>query len=146
VRAVRADRDKISRAAAVQPAVEAGLLRLPENAAWLRDLVDELISFPGCANDDQTDALVRHPGEPPILTYYKALAYPDEYPEMFDRTAATIGLEYEKQRLQREIGARRCRLCKQPLPRGSHIAQGEFVFHLRCYEAGKPMPLDAPHP
>jgi 2'-5' RNA ligase len=128
------------------------LVRLPENAAWLRDFVDELISFPGCANDDQTDALVqalnylRHPGEPSILTYYKALAYPDEYPEVFHRTPTASGLEYEKQRLQRAIAARRCHLCKQPLPPGSHIAQGEFVFHIRCYEAGKPMPLDSPHP
>ena len=151
VRAVRADRDKFSRAAAVQPAVEAGLLRLPESAPWLQDFVDELIGFPGSANDDQTDALVqalnylRHPGEPPMLTFYKAMAYPDEYPEMFARTPVEIGLEYEKQRLQLEQAARRCHICELPIPaRGSHTSQGELLSHTRCYEAGKPMPLEPP--
>jgi len=147
VKPVRADRDKVSRATAVEPAVEAGLLRLPLSAPWLTDFVAELISFPGGAHDDQTDALVqalnylRHPGEPGILTYYKALAFPAEHPEVFRKTRSELALELATKRLQREQAARRCHICKLPIPPGSHIAQGEFLFHIKCHNAGKPVPL-----
>jgi hypothetical protein len=88
---------------------------------------------------------LRHPGEPYMLTRYKAMAYPDEYPEIVTRTPAKIGLEYEKKWLQLEQAGRRCHICKLPIPaRGSYTTQGEFLSHNRCYEAGKPMPIESP--
>ena len=37
------------------PAIEAGRLFLPENAAWLADYEAELATFPNAAHDDQVD-------------------------------------------------------------------------------------------
>jgi predicted phage terminase large subunit-like protein len=54
--AVRADRQKQLRAAAITPAVEGGLVRLPEVAPWKEDLLAELLAFPGGRHDDQVDA------------------------------------------------------------------------------------------
>ena len=55
---VKADRDKVTRANAVTPTHEAGLIYLPESAEWVSDFVDELASFPSAPHDDQVDALV----------------------------------------------------------------------------------------
>jgi predicted phage terminase large subunit-like protein len=50
------DRDKVARANAVTPILEAGLVYLPEGAPWVSDFVDELATFPNAAHDDQVDA------------------------------------------------------------------------------------------
>jgi predicted phage terminase large subunit-like protein len=50
------DRDKVARANAVTPMLEAGLVYLPEDAPWVSDFVDELATFPNAAHDDQVDA------------------------------------------------------------------------------------------
>ena len=55
---VKADRDKVSRANAVTPTHESGLVYLPDNARWLNDFMDELASFPSAPHDDQVDAFV----------------------------------------------------------------------------------------
>jgi len=147
VKPVRADRDKVSRATAVEPAVEGGLLRLPVSAPWLTDFVAELNSFPGGAHDDQTDALVqalnylRHPGEPAALIVLQASIFPEEYPELTRKTRNELALEHANRRLRLEQALRRCRICKLPIPPGSHIRQGEFLFHVKCHNAGKPVPL-----
>ena len=64
--------DKVSRAHAVSPQVEAGNVYLPGTAndqgtgydrartdAWVQGLVDEAASFPNAKNDDQVDALTQ---------------------------------------------------------------------------------------
>jgi predicted phage terminase large subunit-like protein len=51
--------DKISRAAAAAPMVEAGRVYLPTTAPWLADFEDELASFPVAQFDDQVDSLVQ---------------------------------------------------------------------------------------
>ena len=53
--------DKRSRAWAVQGDVEAGNVWLPapEQAEWVRDLIDECAAFPNGAHDDQVDALTQ---------------------------------------------------------------------------------------
>lgn len=56
--AVKADRDKVTRAHAVTPTHEAGLCYLPEDEPWVADFEDELAGFPGAAHDDQVDAFV----------------------------------------------------------------------------------------
>jgi predicted phage terminase large subunit-like protein len=53
---IKPDRDKISRAEAVTPLLEAGRVFLPESAPWLNDFLDELSSFPNGTHDDQVDA------------------------------------------------------------------------------------------
>jgi hypothetical protein len=51
--------DKVSRAHAVSPLVEAGKVFLPESAPWLADFLDEATSFPSSAHDDQIDSLTQ---------------------------------------------------------------------------------------
>ncbi len=46
---------KESRAAAIEPVVEAGQALLPEGAPWLEDWIAEFASFPVAENDDQVD-------------------------------------------------------------------------------------------
>lgn len=46
---------KVSRANAVTWMFEAGNVWLPEEADWLQEYIDELLSFPQGANDDQVD-------------------------------------------------------------------------------------------
>ena len=55
---VRADTDKITRATAIAPTVEAGKVFLPHNSSWLADFLAETSSFPNAAHDDQLDAFV----------------------------------------------------------------------------------------
>jgi predicted phage terminase large subunit-like protein len=55
--AVTPEGGKEARASAIQPAVEAGNVFLPEGAAWLDDFVGEFSTFPAGARDDQVDAL-----------------------------------------------------------------------------------------
>ncbi len=54
--AVKIDKDKIARAAAVTPLVEAGKVLLPQAAGWLDDYLDELSTFPAAAHDDFVDS------------------------------------------------------------------------------------------
>ena len=51
------DRDKVSRAYAASPIMEAGRLWIPRGKKWSDDLLEELIRFPNAAHDDQVDAL-----------------------------------------------------------------------------------------
>lgn len=51
--------DKLTRAHAVSPLVEAGRVHLPQNAPFLPEFLDELSTFPASANADQTDALTQ---------------------------------------------------------------------------------------
>lgn len=51
--------DKVSRANAVSPSVEAGTVYLPEGSAdaqWVEDFIETLAAFPGAAHDDDVDA------------------------------------------------------------------------------------------
>ncbi len=52
----RVDGDKIARANAVAPIVEAGKVFLPKSADWAEPLLDELSSFPTSPHDDFVDA------------------------------------------------------------------------------------------
>lgn len=49
--------DKVARASAAAPKVEAGKVWLPLRAAWLEDFVAEVTQFPAAAHDDQVDCL-----------------------------------------------------------------------------------------
>ena len=54
----KANKNKVARANAVTPTHEAGLISIPENAAWLSDFETEMTDFPNSTNDDQADAFV----------------------------------------------------------------------------------------
>lgn len=56
--AVKADRDKATRAHAVTPTHEAGLVYLPPSEPWASAFEDELAGFPTAPHDDQVDAFV----------------------------------------------------------------------------------------
>ncbi len=59
VKAVKPDRDKFSRVAAICPTLEARRLILPEVAWWRADFIAELTSFPNGEFDDWVDALAQ---------------------------------------------------------------------------------------
>ena len=50
--------DKISRANAVAPLLESGMIWYPENQEWAQELVEECAAFPVGMHDDQVDASV----------------------------------------------------------------------------------------
>ncbi|GAG84874.1 unnamed protein product, partial [marine sediment metagenome] len=52
----KVDRDKVARAYAVTPLIEAGKVFLPESAPWLFDYIEELSAFPNAEYDDQVDS------------------------------------------------------------------------------------------
>lgn len=53
--AVKADKDKISRANAITPLVESGHAFLPENEPWVADYIDQMAVFPAGAHDEDPD-------------------------------------------------------------------------------------------
>ena len=57
VRELTPDKDKVARAMPVTAAFEGGRLLLPSSASWLRDLEQEVLSFPLGQHDDQVDCL-----------------------------------------------------------------------------------------
>jgi len=52
IKAIKPDRDKVSRAQACTGMLEAGRVFLPEGTPWLNDYLDELSSFPSAPHDD----------------------------------------------------------------------------------------------
>lgn len=54
----RTGQDKVSRANAVAPILESGMVWYPEDEEFAQDMVEECAAFPNGANDDQVDAMV----------------------------------------------------------------------------------------
>jgi len=57
VKLIPVERDKEARLYVHQAKFEAGLVRFPQYATWLRDLEDELLAFPVGKADDQVDSI-----------------------------------------------------------------------------------------
>lgn len=53
---IKVDKDKVARAFAVTPLIEAGRVFLPEGAPWLADYIGSLASFPNAVHDDDVDS------------------------------------------------------------------------------------------
>lgn len=53
---VKVDRDKVNRAHATTPLIEAGAVLLPEWASWVEDYISVMASFPKGATDDEVDS------------------------------------------------------------------------------------------
>jgi predicted phage terminase large subunit-like protein len=56
---IKPDRDKIARAHAVTPTIEAGNVYLPETAEWKKDFIDECTEFADVEHDDQVDSMTQ---------------------------------------------------------------------------------------
>jgi phage terminase large subunit-like protein len=54
---VKPAHDKVTRLYATQSLFEGGSVMFPHHAAWLDDLVAELLAFPHYRNDDQVDSI-----------------------------------------------------------------------------------------
>ena len=54
----RSGQDKISRANAVSPMLESGMVWYPEDEEFAQDMVEECAAFPNGTNDDQVDVMV----------------------------------------------------------------------------------------
>jgi predicted phage terminase large subunit-like protein len=54
----RSGQDKVSRANAVAPMLESGMVWYPEDEEFAQELVEECAAFPNGSNDDQVDATV----------------------------------------------------------------------------------------
>jgi predicted phage terminase large subunit-like protein len=65
---VRVDSDKVSRAQAVTPLIEAGRVFVPEFAPWLADYIDEMAAFPTGNYDDAVDSTTQ------ALNYFRERA------------------------------------------------------------------------
>jgi predicted phage terminase large subunit-like protein len=59
IRPIRVDSDKVARAQAVTPLLEAGRVFIPPQASWCDDFLDEVASFPNGIHDDQVDSLTQ---------------------------------------------------------------------------------------
>lgn len=57
VREIKVDRDKMARAIAATPRIEAGQVFFPAHASWLASLESEMLSFPQAEHDDQVDVV-----------------------------------------------------------------------------------------
>ena len=54
---IKPEGSKVDRMAAQSAKIEAGHVRLPKNAPWLGDFLNELLSFPNGRHDDQVDSV-----------------------------------------------------------------------------------------
>lgn len=52
----KVDKDKMARANAITPIIEAGKVYLPEKGEWVQDYIDTMASFPNDAHDDDVDS------------------------------------------------------------------------------------------
>jgi predicted phage terminase large subunit-like protein len=104
---IEVDSDKLSRAIAATPVVEAGRAFLPRNARWLSDFLDELSSFPSAPHDDITDAFAQainyleqnsgfgylgtsYPNAPMLEIDYRAVL--NEYGGHYGMAALSLGI------------------------------------------------------
>jgi predicted phage terminase large subunit-like protein len=53
------ERDKVTRAWAVAPMIEAGRVFVPKEKFWAEDLVNQAVAFPHGRYDDQVDAMTQ---------------------------------------------------------------------------------------
>ncbi len=135
---VKVDSDKVTRATACTPLVEAGRVFLPEDADWLADFLEEVSSFPSAPHDDCVDALSQalnyvRESSSGIFEYVKDLAMSiarGEKPER-DETMSNIYLE-----AQEELRAisNSCAVCGRPVV-GTGVDELGKRFHRECYAA-----------
>lgn len=76
--------DKVARVDGITPLTEAGLVSLPDDAAWASDFVDNCAKFPAAKHDDDVDAFAfalsyaAYHGATGLLDYYRDLLTEEE--------------------------------------------------------------------
>ena len=80
VKPIKPQGDKQTRLFAQSGHFESGVVRIPQKAAWVKDFVHEITSFPFHKFDDQVDAVIQglaylreRLDEPGLITYYRQL-------------------------------------------------------------------------
>ncbi len=135
INAVRADRDKVSRANAITPLVEAGRVFLPTDAEWLNDFLEEISSFPAAPHDDCVDALTQalnyvresHSG---IAEYTRDRA--ETYARGEEPLRDTSWRDWYDEETERLRAIRNsCAVCRRPVL-GTGIDEGRKRYHPEC--------------
>ncbi len=83
----KVDSNKVARANAVTPLIEAGKVFLPENAPWLFDYLEELSAFPNAAHDDQVDSTTQ------ALSFMRGEPEPEEAIIVYDAMEAVGNMD-----------------------------------------------------
>lgn len=147
IRPVKVDADKVTRAHAVSPLVEAGRVFLPKAAPWLADFLDELSTFPAGAHDDIVDSTTQ------ALNYLRTSSASYGLLEMMKMLAAKPKLAAEitpagkPQNVASEPDRPRCpdhpESLLQRIPKGLRCAQCgvQFVWPPRKAEQANPLLL-----
>src|ERR1035437_4922821 len=135
---VKVDSDKVTRATACTPLVEAGKVFLPEDAAWLADFLEEVSSFPASPHDDMVDALSQalnftresHSG---IFEYVKDLAMRTARGETIERDE-TMSNWYNEGKEELRAVKNTCQPCGRPVI-GAGVDELGKRYHRECYAA-----------
>ena len=90
---IKVDSDKLARAQAVTPLIEAGKVSLPESAPWLNDFIDEMSSFPNGLHDDTVDSATQ------ALNYLREHATDFPYFEVFAKVNTPRAMRSDKEAL-----------------------------------------------
>jgi len=133
---VKIDSDKVTRATACTPLVEAGKVYLPEDADWLADFLEEVSSFPSAPHDDMVDAFSQalnyvresHSG---IFEYVKDLAMRTARGEKPERDETMSNIYLEAQEELRAV-SNTCQ-CGRPVIGAGTDWMGKR-FHKDCFE------------
>jgi Terminase RNaseH-like domain len=140
VHAIKVDSDKVTRATAVTPLVEAGKVFLPADAPWLADFLEEVSSFPAAPHDDMVDALSQalnfvRESNSGIFDFYResAMRVAQGLPAIDPALGQEMEGFYEEARDRiREI-ENLCRKCGRPAPVG--VDAGPLGrYHKECWE------------
>jgi hypothetical protein len=140
VKAIRVDSDKVTRATAVTPLVEAGKVFLPEDAPWLAVFLEEVSSFPAAPHDDMVDALSQalnfaRESNPGIIEWMResAMRVAQGLPAIDPALAEELQRDYDEARDRLHEIEESCRKCGRPAPVG--VDAGPLGrYHKECWE------------
>ena len=135
---VKVDSDKVTRATACTPLVEAGKVFLPEEAPWLTDFLEEVSSFPAAPHDDCVDAFTQalnfvresHSG---IFQFVRDLAMRTARGEKPERDETMSNIYMDAQEELRAI-SNTCAVCGRPVV-GTGVDELGKRYHRECYAA-----------
>jgi predicted phage terminase large subunit-like protein len=91
VRALKADKDKLSRAIPATVRMEAGQIYFPDGAVWLGEMEHELLSFPRGTHDDMVDVLSYAAVE---VQRFGPAAEPDSLTELREYAETELAAEF----------------------------------------------------
>jgi predicted phage terminase large subunit-like protein len=141
IRAIKVDADKVTRATACTPLVEAGKVLLPAAAPWLADFVEEISAFPAAPHDDQVDAFsqalnyVRESGTG-LMEFYRAglEAAARGEPDPWADAGAELVAEYDRVFAELTSDDARCGACGLPIEPGlpRSLASNGEQYHQKC--------------